>query len=393
MPRAIIHVDMDAFYAAIEQRDRPDLRGKPVIVGADPRGRGVVSTASYEARRYGIHSAMPISEAYRRCPYGVYLPVDGAKYARVSAGIMGILEEFSPVVEPLSLDEAFVDMTGTERLLWPPIEVVGRIKQRILAETDLTASAGLAPNKFLAKIASDLEKPDGLVVVEPGREAEFLAPLPIRAMWGVGTVSEADFKGMGIETVGQLARTPKDLLTKRFGALGSHLWVLAHGIDNREVIPWREAKSIGAEETFSVDHRDLTLLEATLLAQAERVARECREARVRGWTVTMKLRFSDFRTLTRSQTLRCSTDQAGEIYEEARRLLGETHVGREIRLIGISVSNLVPATDPLQLDLFAPRDRKERVAQAMDRLREKFGPEAIARATLIEDRGRRGVRR
>ena len=376
---------MDAFYASVEQRDRPELRGQPVIVGAHPRGRGVVSTASYEARKYGVYSAMPISEAYRRCPQGVYLPVDGAKYSRVSAEIMELLGEFSPRVEPLSLDEAFLDVTGTDRLLGPPLDVAWRIKTRIRDATRLTASVGLAPNKFLAKMASDLKKPDGFVFVEPGREAEFLAPLPIRRMWGVGKVAETDLKRMGIETIGQLARTPRELLAKRFGAVGEELWALAHGVDERPVTPWRSPKSIGAEETFARDHLDMDLLDQTLLGQAERVGRECREAGVRCRTVTLKLRFSDFRTLSRSQTLQVPTDQARQIFQEARWLLRQVWTGQAVRLIGVSVSNLVSDVAPLQLRLFDSTEKEERVSRAMDLVQAKFGREAIVRATLLSD--------
>ncbi len=381
--RAIIHVDMDAFYAAVEERDRPELRGQPVIVGADPRGRGVVSTASYAARKYGIHSAMPISEAYRRCPHGVYLPVDGAKYSRVSTEIMELLEEFSPLVEPLSLDEAFLDVTGTEHLLGPPLDVARRIKTRIREATQLTASVGVASNKFLAKIASDFKKPDGLVFVEPGREAEFLAPLPIRQMWGVGKLSEMDLRRMGIETIGQLARTPRELLARQLGTVGEDLWVLAHGFDDRPVTPWRAPKSIGAEETFPRDHLDMDLLGRTLLGQAERVARECREAQVRCRTVTLKLRFSDFKTVSRSQTLQVPTDQTREIYREVQQLLRHASTGQPVRLIGVSVSNLVSDIAPLQLNLFKLRDKDERVSRAVDLVQAKFGRGAIVRATLL----------
>lgn len=332
---------------------------------------------------------MPISEAYRRCPQGVYLPVDGAKYGQVSSEIMRLLCEFSPLVEPLSLDEAFLDVTRTDRLLGPPLEVARKIKARIREATHLTASVGLALNKFLAKIASDLEKPDGLVFVEPGREIEFLAPLPIRRMWGVGKVSEADLKKMGIETIGQLARTPREMLVKRFGSLGEELWALAHGLDDRPVTPWRAPKSIGAEETFPRDHLDMALLTQTLLGQAERVARECREARVRGRTITLKLRFSDFTTVTRSQTLQVPTDQGGELFQEARRLLQSASTGREVRLIGISVSNLIPDTAPLQLHLFHSREKRERVSRAMDLVQAKFGLEALAPATLLGEGSKR----
>lgn len=390
MMRAIIHVDMDAFYASVEQRDRPGLKGKPVIVGADPRGRGVVATASYEARRYGVHSAMPISEAARRCPHAVFLPVDGAKYSRVSSQIMAILEGFSPLVEPLSLDEAFLDVTGTERLFGPAVAVARAIKERVRAETQLTVSAGVAPNKFLAKIASDLGKPDGLVEVKPGEEADFLAPLAIRKMWGVGKVGEAELKRMGIQTIGQLARTPTELLVKRFGTAGEELWRLAHGVDDRPVLPWAPPKSIGAEETFARDTADTSLIERTLLGQSERVGRECREAGVRGWTVTLKLRFSDFRTITRSLTLSDPTDQARPIFQGARRLLQKERIGGlGIRLVGISMSNLEPSPGPLQLDLFTPREKGDRVSRAKDLVQAKFGYGAIGPASLLGHPARR----
>jgi nucleotidyltransferase/DNA polymerase involved in DNA repair len=314
--KTIIHVDMDAFYASIEQRDHPELLGKPVIVGADPRGRGVVATASYEARSFGVHSAMPISEAYRCCPQGIYLPVDGERYRQVSRAIMTTLEEFSPSVEPLSLDEAFLDITGTERLLGPPIEVARSIKTRIRETTHLTASVGLAPNKFLAKVASDLNKPDGLVVVPPSHEAEFLAPLPIKRMWGVGEVVEAELQKMGIETIGRLARTPRRVLECRFGKSGGLLHELAQGHDDRPVEPWHAPKSMGAEETFSWDTQDLEALRQTLLRQSERVARELRAEAYAARTVTLKLRFANFHTITRRVTDEATQDGI-EIFKRA----------------------------------------------------------------------------
>src|SRR5512132_3296503 len=238
VPRAIAHVDMDAFYASVEQRDRPELRGLPVIVGADPKGRGVVSACSYEARVYGVHSAMPISRAYRLCPHCVYLPVDMDRYARVSAEIMAILGEFSPLVEPVSVDEAFIDLTGTSTLWGPPPDAVLAIKTRIKRQTGLTASAGLAAHKFIAKVASDLRKPDGLVVVEPGREAEFLAPLPIERLWGVGRVTARELAALGITRIGQLQRLPPAMLAARFGPHGADLQDLAFGRDDRLVEPF-----------------------------------------------------------------------------------------------------------------------------------------------------------
>src|SRR5215472_1789926 len=272
--RAIAHIDMDAFYASVEQRDRPELRGRPVIVGADPRGRGVVSACSYEARVFGVKSAMPISRAYRLCPDGVYLPVYMAKYVAASRQIMAILDDFSPLVEPVSVDEAFVDLTGTTSLFGPAPQAVGEIKRRIRSETGLTASAGVGANKFVAKVASDLEKLDGLVVVEPGREAEFLAPLPIERLWGVGKATAKELQTLGVATIGQLQRIAPRALVARLGPHGPDLLDLAFGRDERAVEPFSPPKSMGAETTFGHDTRDAARLEETLRYQAERVARE-----------------------------------------------------------------------------------------------------------------------
>ena len=259
---------MDAFYASVEQRDKPDLRGRPVIVGADPKGRGVVSAASYEARRFGVRSAMPISRAARLCPHAAFLPVDMAKYRAVSVQIMGILADFSPLVEPVSVDEAFIDLTGTESLFGSPLEAVRRIKQRIRDETQLTASAGLAANKFVAKVASDLQKPDGLVAVAAGGEARFLAPLPVDLIWGVGRVTAKALRDLGLATIGRLQTMPRSVLARRFGKHGEHLHDLAFGRDDRPVEPYTAAKSMGAEETFESDCRDPARLATVLRAQA-----------------------------------------------------------------------------------------------------------------------------
>jgi DNA polymerase-4 len=380
--RSIIHIDMDAFYASVEQRDRPELTGKPVIVGADPRGRGVVSAASYEARRFGVHSAMPISQAARLCPQAVFLPVAMEKYVLVSKEIMALLAEYSPLVEPVSVDEAFLDVTGTERLFGPAVEVARTIKRRIREEVRLTASAGVAPNKFLAKVASDLQKPDGLVEVRPGEEATFLADLPVERLWGVGRVTAGELRRMGIETIGRLARTPVRLLRKRFGKAGVLLRELALGRDDRAVEPFLAPKSMGAEETFSEDHRDLERLHQTLRAQAERVARELRAEESVGRTVTLKLRFQDFRTITRSLTGEPTQDGL-EIFQRARALLGRVPLAQPVRLIGLSVSGLTAADAP-QLSLFAESlARRARLARAIDRLAERFGEGALLPATLL----------
>ncbi|PYO30834.1 MAG: DNA polymerase IV [Candidatus Rokuibacteriota bacterium] len=382
MPRTIIHVDMDAFYASVEQRDRPELRGRPVIVGADPRGRGVVAASSYEARRFGVHSAMPIGRAARLCPDGVFLPVDMEKYAGVSRQIMAILAGFTPLVEPLSIDEAFLDVTQTRALFGGGEEQARRIKSRIRAAVGLAASVGVASNKFIAKVASDLEKPDGLVVVAPGGEADFLAPLPVSRLWGAGRVTTADLESMGIRTIGQLAAIPPSHLRSRFGRGGALMSALAHGVDERAVEPFAPPKSMGAEETFELDHRDGERLRATLRGQAERVARELRAEGYAGRTVTLKLRFADFSTITRSHT-GDPTQDGLTVYREASALLDRVVLRQPVRLIGLSVSGLGPAGEG-QLALLGPDAvRRERLARALDRLVERFGEASVRPATTL----------
>jgi DNA polymerase-4 len=380
--RAIAHVDMDAFYAAIEQRDRSELRGKPVIVGADPKGRGVVSAASYEARTFGVRSAMPISRAARLCPHAAFLPVDMAKYRRVSLEVMAILADFSPLVEPVSVDEAFVDLTGSATLFGSPLDAVRRIKRRILDETGLTASAGLGTNKFVAKVASDLEKPDGLVVVPAGGEARFLAPLPVERIWGVGRVTAGALREIGLRTIGQLQRVPRPVLTRRFGKHGHDLHDLAFGRDDRPVEPFGAPKSVGAEETFGADTSDTELVRTTLRAQAERVAAELRAGGFAASRVTLKLRLQPFETHTRSATGEATQDGL-ELYRRALALLERERVARPVRLIGLSASRLGPGGRG-QLDLLDPAAlRRERLARVVDRLTERFGEGAVIPATLL----------
>ncbi len=386
-PATIIHVDMDAFYASVEQRDRPETRGRPVIVGADPRGRGVVSAASYEARRFGVHSAMPIGRAFRLCPEGVFLPVDMDKYAGVSREIMAVLAEFTPLVEPLSIDEAFLDVTASRALHGDGAAIGREIKKRIRACVSLTASVGVAPNKFLAKVASDLEKPDGLVVVEPGREALFLAPLPVSRLWGVGKVTGAVLETMGIRTIGQLALTPAAHLAARFGKHGPDLLNLARGLDDRVVETNAPSKSMGAEETFERDTHDVDLLRATLRGQSERVGRELRGASYAGRTVTLKLRFADFSTITRAHT-DDPTQDGLVIYRRVESLFARVTLKQAVRLIGLSVSGLGPAGEG-QLSLLAPDAvRRERLARAVDRLATRFGDEVVRPASLMPKRRR-----
>ena len=381
---------MDAFYAAIEQRDKPELSGKPVIVGAHPKGRGVVSTASYEARRFGVRSAMPISRAARLCPHAAFLPVDMEKYRRVSLQIMAILADFSPIVEPVSVDEAFIDLTGTEPLFGSALDAVRLIKRRILDETGLTASAGLAPNKFLAKVASELEKPDGLVVVPPGEETKFLAPLPVERIWGVGRVTATGLQELGLRTIGQLQRVPRSVLVRRFGRHGEHLHDLAFGRDDRAVEPFGVPKSIGAEETFEADTTDTGLLRTTLRAQAERVATELRAGGFSAGRVTLKLRLQPFETHTRSVT-GDPTQDGLELYRRALALLERERVTRPVRLVGLSASRLGPAGVG-QLTLLDPGAvRRERLASAVDRLTERFGEGTVVPAALLPKRPDRRV--
>jgi DNA polymerase-4 len=381
--RTVLHVDMDAFYASVEQRDQPELRGRPVIVGADPSGRGVVSAASYEARRFGVHSAMPIGRAARLCPDAAFLPVDMDKYAAVSRQVMAILADFTPLLEPVSIDEAFLDVTGTEGLHGDGAAVARTIKSRVAFALRLTASVGVAANKFVAKVASDLRKPDGLVVVAPGTEADFLAPLPVSRLWGVGRVTAAGLEAMGLSTIGQLAAVPAAYLEARFGSSGRSLQDLAFGRDDRLVEPFAPPKSMGAEETFGHDHRDVERLTATLRGQAERVARELRAEGYAGRCVTLKLRFADFSTLTR----RHSDDPTQDglvIYRRARALLERIPLRQPVRLIGLAVSSLgPPAAGQLPL-LEADTARRERLARAMDQVTRRFGEESLRPASLLK---------
>jgi DNA polymerase-4 len=376
---------MDAFYASVEQRDRPELRGVPVVVGATPGGRGVVSAASYEARRFGVRSAMPISRAVRLCPHGVYLPVDMDKYQRVSGEIMSILADFSPLVEPISVDEAFVDLAGTEALFGPTDDTTRRIKARIRAETGLTASAGLAANKFVAKVASDLRKPDGLVIVPPGTEAAFLAPLPVERLWGVGKVLAAALASLGVARIGQLQAMPAAVLARRFGEHGRQLHDLASGRDDRAVEPFTAAKSIGAESTFGADCRDPERLRRTLRRHAERVARQLREEGLAGARVTLKLRYADFHTLTRSHT-GDPTQDGLELYRRALALLDREAVTAPVRLIGLSASGLGPGGRGQLPLLDSAAARRERLGLVVDRLTARFGEGAVRPASLLTRR-------
>ncbi len=385
MERKIIHIDMDAFYASVEQQDHPSLRGLPVIVGGDAEKRGVVSAASYEARVYGVRSAMPTSQAKRLCPRGIFLPVRMSRYREISDQIFQILLEYTPLLEPLSLDESFLDVSGSERLFGPALEIAREIKQKIRGATGLTASAGVAPNKFLAKIASDLKKPDGLVEIKPEEVREFLQDLPISRLWGVGKSTEEVLKGMGIARVGQLASYPIKALEKKLGKFGLELAALARGEDDRPVLPHSPTKSISQEETFTPDLRDLAEMKRVLLEQSERVGLELRKQKLQGCTVHLKVRYPDFSLTTRSATLPFPTDLGLEIYQTASKLLARTEVlQRKARLLGVGVSNLRPhgSEQPSLFDAY--RRKVEHSMEAVDRIIDRYGPEAIKRASLLE---------
>jgi DNA polymerase-4 len=388
--RSIIHLDMDAFFASVEQLDQPAYRGKPVVVGADPqggKGRGVVAACSYEARPFGIRSALPISQAYRLCPHAVYVRPRMHRYAEMSDRIFAILREYTDLVEPLSIDEAFLDVTASQRLFGPPEEIGRALKRRIRGELGLVASIGLAPNKFLAKIGSDLGKPDGLVSVPPGKEREFLDPLPISRLWGVGPKTEARLTRLGLQTIGQIARMPVETLGGLLGEAGGELWELANGRDERPVVPEQEAKSISAEHTFGADTEDRELIRRTLLSLADRVALRLRREGYLTSGVTLKFRDHRFRTLTRAASLAQATDVAEDLFREAWKLVDKIPwQGSRVRLLGIAASRLAPAGEggTSQMALFQPApDPRRKLARTVDAIRERFGSDAITRASLL----------
>jgi len=387
MCRTILHIDMDAFFAAIEQLDNSSYRGKPLIVGADPKGgigRGVVSTCSYEARKFGIGSAMPISQAYRRCPHGIYVRGRYSRYSEVSRQMMGILADFTPQIQKISVDEAFLDVTKSLDLFGDAEQLARTVKQRISEELQLTASVGVAPNKFLAKIASDLEKPNGLVFVNPGEEKSFLEPLRISRLWGVGKKTAAALQKMGIETIGQIAALSEVELNARFGKWGNALWRLSHGLDDREVVAYGIQKSISQERTFEEDVDDIEVLENTLAHLSESLGRLMRKDGLKGRTVTLKLRFEDFSTFTRSKTFADFVDSSriirGVVVSLFRRA---SKTDKKVRLLGVGVSQLNSVAGE-QLGLFeqdAPLNNK--LTKLLDSLQDQFGEDKIKRASLL----------
>ena len=383
--RTILHVDLDAFFAAVEQRDNPALRGKPVVVGGGgPNDRGVVSTASYEARVFGVKSAMPLRTAGALCPDAIFVPVNGRKYALASRQVMDILRRFTPLIEPLSIDEAFLDVTGSEPLFGTSEEIGRKVKQAISGEVGLTASVGVAANRLVAKIASDLKKPDGLVVVPLGTEAEFLAPLAIERLWGVGASTRRALSDYNIRTIGDLAALPQDVLVRRFGAHGAAISLRARGIGDTEVGHDVGAKSISHEQTFDIDTDDWDVIQRTLLALSEGVGSRLRSARVLAATVAVKIRDSDFVTITRQKTLADPTDSTDVIWHAAIELTRREVKGMRVRLLGVAATGLA---EQQQIPLFAEEDeRHRRAVEASDALRKRYGSRAIRRASLLDGR-------
>lgn len=386
--KTIIHLDMDAFYPSVEILDNPALRGKPVIVGGNSR-RGVVSSASYEARKFGVHSAQPIAQAIRLCPQGIFLPVRMARYKELSDQIFAIFHRFTPLVEPLSIDEAFLDITGTERLLGEPVAVAKLIKKTVLAETGLTVSAGVAPSKFVAKIASDIDKPDGLTVVTANGLTAFLDPLPVSRMWGAGKVTQDKLERYNIKSFKELRLFPVKTLERLFGKNGVRMQLMASGIDEREVVTGHEAKSIGHEETFVDDITEIELLERYLLSLSMKTAERMRHMGLKAKVIQLKVKYHDFTLVTRSLTLDDFIDDGMIIYMTASDLLGKTEAGvRPVRLIGVSVSGL--NTDGLsgQMSLFARDEKIEKAKnlnRAIDSVNKRFGKKGIIPGRLLSD--------
>lgn len=379
---------MDAFYASVEQRDDPALRGKPVLVGGTG-GRGVVCAASYESRVFGCRSAMPMGQAIRLCPQAIIVRPNFERYVKASEQVFAIFESFTPEIEGLSLDEAFLDVSGSVRLLGTPRSMAETIRERVQREVRLTCSVGVAPNKFLAKLASDLRKPDGLTEVPADRNGiiRMLAPLPVSRMWGIGPKAEARLVSAGIRTVGDMQTRTVEQLSGVLGAWGARCWELCHGIDDRPVVTARQAKSVGHEETFGVDVGSPEDLRSILMQQVEHVARRLRKHALKGRTITLKLRYPDFDTLSRSRTLARATDSTNEIWTAAAELLEAFIASPDfgaLRLLGVSISEL-DGGEGTQLELFAPAQdaRHTRLDQATDAISKRFGPGAVKRGRSL----------
>ncbi|MCK4532281.1 DNA polymerase IV [bacterium] len=382
--RYIIHIDMDAFFAAVEQRDNPQYKGKPVVVGADPKrgkGRGVVSTCSYEARKFGIHSAMPISIAYRKCPEAIFLPVNMEKYQKVSLEIGKVLGEFSPQVEWVSIDEAFLDISGSYHLFGSPYKTGLLLKSRVKEVTGLTSSVGIAPHKFAAKIASDLKKPDGLVEVTQDSLLTFLWPLEINRIWGVGKKAVKVLNESGIYTMGDLAHRKVEKLVELLGKNGEHIWQLANGLDDREVETEREIKSISNEYTFQQDTDNKEKIGSALLSLCEKVSQRLFQKELKAKTITLKIRTGDFKTYSRTVSISNPTNFTDVIFKEIQKTYNNFQTkGKKIRLLGVKASNF--SLDTKQSDFLSEKENKKRkkIQRAMEKIKDKFGEDAIYRS-------------
>jgi len=392
---SILHVDLDAFYASVEQLDDPTLRGRPVVVGG-LGGRGVVAAASYEAREFGVRSAMPMARARRACPQAAFVAPRFDRYTEKSREVMAILKSFTPLVEQLSIDEAFLDVRGAHRLLGSGVDIAHALRAQVLGDTGLVASVGVATTKFLAKLASDLSKPDGLLAVAPGTEEAFLAPLPVSRLWGVGPATRKRLERMSVSTIGEVAALPESALTAALGSsLGQKLRALARNDDPRPVVPDREAKSIGAEETFTVDLNTREACDHELVRIVDRVAARLHDAGLEARTVTLKFRYANFETKTRARTLPAATVLASEFLATARELIDAVDCARGVRLLGVSLSQLAPVAavqgtldldDPAAAD-DAQRRRRADVERAVDAVRDRFGARSVGPASVVAERG------
>lgn len=381
----IIHVDMDAFYASVEQLDNPDLKGQCVIVGGTTN-RGVVSAASYEARKYGVHSAMPIFQAKQKCPCGVFVPPRMSRYKAVSRRIMTILKSYSPLVEMVSIDEAYIDISGCTQILGSPREIALAIKKKVLKETFLTCSVGIAPMRFLAKIASDLDKPDGLTMIHPEQVDDFIASLAIQKVPGVGNKSTEQLNRLGVRFLGDIKQYPKEMLIKRLGKFGHRLVSLANGIDKTPVSPDSEHKSVSSEITLAKNTLDTRYLKQTLLHQSERVSRELRKMGVKAKVVTLKLKHENFKQITRRITIQTPTQSTKTLYKEAAGLLDQYSLTRKVRLVGVGASGFISEVEPVQMGIFDKTPAKsqnwEQVDKTLDHIDKKFGKDVVRRASL-----------
>ncbi|MHB8454103.1 MAG: DNA polymerase IV [Acidiferrobacterales bacterium] len=381
----ILHIDMDAFYASIEERDDPSLSGKPLVVGGNPDGRGVVAAANYPARKYGIRSAMPMATARRLCPELVILRWRPRHYAGISERIRDIFHRYTPQVEPVSIDEAFLDVSASEKLFGAAVDIGRRIQQEISEELSLSASVGVAPTKFVAKVASDFGKPHGFVAVGAGEVQAFLDPLPTSRLWGVGEVADRALESMGIRTIGELRSYPVTVFTELFGKWGEQIWLLSQGIDERRVVPDHEARSISHETTFDSDIHDREALRACLLALTEQVAARLRRHGLRGRTVHIKLRYPDFKTVARARTLSASTNVTAQLWTAAEKLLHDNLPARHpgVRLIGMGLSGLDAGTQ-IQASLFDEDAHERRIDVLTDAIKDRFGEIALRRGLHLK---------